>query len=196
VTERSPSPPDLEPLTRSQILIGMGCTAVFLMLASKLWMHWGSVALLPTVLSGEALGLGLGLGLAITGASSVIYRIWGAYRRNADYYLRLVLEPLAWSDLLWLGLLPGMSEELLFRGVMLPALGANWEAVVLSSICFGVLHLSSPKQWAYVIWAMIIGGVLGASALVTGNLFVPIVAHIFTNILSSVLWKWDERVPG
>ncbi len=181
-------------MTRSQILLGMGITAFFFLIASKVWLWWGDVALFPVALSWQALGWGIGLGVGITAASSVMYHIWGAYRSNADYYLKLVLEPLDWGDLVWLGLLPGMSEELLFRGVMLPAFGVNWEAVVLSSLCFGVLHLSSPKQWAYVTWATIIGGVLGVSALITGNLLVPIVAHIFTNYISSVIWKRGESV--
>jgi uncharacterized protein len=193
VIERSPSPPDPATLSRSQILIGMGLTAFFLLMASKLWLKLGAIALFPFSLSSHALLLGLGVGLGITAASAVMYRVWGNYRRNADEYLQLVLEPLVWTDLVWLGLLPGMSEELLFRGVMLPAFGVNWEAVVVSSICFGVLHLSNPKQWAYVLWATIIGGVLGTSALITGNLLVPITAHILTNIISSVFWKWRDR---
>ncbi|MGB6169607.1 MAG: hypothetical protein WBF52_18645 [Geitlerinemataceae cyanobacterium] len=35
---------------------------------------------------------------------------------------------------------------------------------------------------------------LGFSALVTGNLLVPIVAHIITNLASGFLWKMRERV--
>ena len=95
-------------------------------------------------------------------------------------------------DLLWLGLLPGLSEELLFRGVMLPALGFNHLAVIVSSICFGVLHLSGSGQWAYVFWATIVGVILGYSAFFSGNLLVPIVAHIVTNLVSSYLWKMQQ----
>ena len=174
----------------------MGVTAIVLLLAAKLWMHLGAIALLPMQWSGMAVLMGLGLGVFITLASSMIYRIWPAYRQSADYYLQLVLKPLIVPDLIWLGLLPGMSEELLFRGVMLPALGLNAEGLILSSLCFGVLHLSSPKQWAYVAWASVIGALLGASVLLTGNLLVPIVAHIATNLISSSLWKWNEHHPA
>lgn len=173
--------------------MAMGVTAIVLLLAAKLWMHLGSIALLPMQVSGRAVGLGIGLGVLITVASSGVYRLWPAYRQSADYYLHLVLKPLVLPDLIWLGLLPGLSEELLFRGVMLPALGLNAEGLLLSSLCFGVLHLSSPKQWAYVAWATIVGGLLGLSALVTGNLLVPIVAHICTNLIASGLWKWEDQ---
>ena len=116
-----------------------------------------------------------------------------AYRRSADYYLELVIKPLMWIDIIWLGLLPGLSEELLFRGVMLPALGLNLAAVFISSVLFGVLHLSGNGQWRYVVWATIIGFALGYCALITGNLVVPVVAHIITNLVSGSLWKIDHR---
>jgi membrane protease YdiL (CAAX protease family) len=187
-----PDRPEFEPLSRTQVLIAMGVTAVVLLLIAKLWTQFGSVPRLSLKWSALAVLQGLGLGGSITIASSIVYRLWAAYRQSADYYLQLILKPLILPDLIWLGLLPGLSEELLFRGVMLPALGLNLEGLIASSLCFGILHLSSPKQWAYVAWASIVGGLLGVSVLLTGNLLVPIVAHIATNLISSSIWKWGE----
>jgi membrane protease YdiL (CAAX protease family) len=85
-----------------------------------------------------------------------------------------------------------MSEELLFRGIMLPAFGLNAIGVMFSSVFFGVLHLSGREQWPYMLWAIFIGGVLGACALLTGNLLVPIVAHASANWISSSLWKFNR----
>lgn len=188
-----PDQPEIEPLTRTQVLIAMGVTALVLLFIAKLWLHLGSVTLLPLHGTAEALLLGLGIALGITVLSSLVYRLWPAYRQSADYYLQMVLKPLVLPDLIWLGLLPGMSEELLFRGVMLPAVGLNATGVVASSLLFGVLHLSGPQQWPYVVWATAVGLLLGFSALATGNLLVPIVAHIVTNLLSSYLWKLDHK---
>lgn len=188
-----PDQPEIEPLTRTQVLIAMGVTALVLLFIAKLWLHLGSVTLLPIHGTAEALLLGLGIALGITALSSIVYRLWPAYRQSADYYLQMVLKPLVLPDLIWLGLLPGMSEELLFRGVMLPAVGLNTTGVVASSLLFGILHLSGPQQWPYVVWATAVGLLLGFSALVTGNLLVPIVAHIVTNLLSSYLWKLDHK---
>lgn len=181
--------PNIQPLTRTQVLVTMGITAVVLWLIGKLWLEFGNFSLLPLSWTAMALPLGLGLGLTITAASSLIYRFWPAYRRSADFYLQFVLKPLLWPDLIWVGLLPGLSEELLFRGIMLPALGLNVAGVVVSSLCFGILHLSGFQHWPYVVWATIVGLLLGYSALATGNLLVPIVAHIFTNLVSSCFWK-------
>lgn len=184
--------PDIEPLTRSQLLVAMGVTAVILLVVAKIWIQLGSVSLLSIKFTGFDALLGLGIACFISGASSLIYRLWPAYRKSADLYLSLVLKPLLWPDLIWLGLLPGLSEELLFRGVMLPALGLDTSGLVVSSLCFGILHLSGWEQWPYAIWATVVGLLLGFSAIATGNLLVPIVAHILTNLLSSFLWKLDK----
>jgi hypothetical protein len=193
VAKPLPEHPEFEPLTRTQVLIAMGVTAVILLVVAKIWLRLSSVTLLPIQGSSEAIFLGLGIAMGITGASGLVYRLWPAYRQSADYYLQLVLKPLILPDIIWLGLLPGMSEELLFRGVMLPAVGLNATGLVATSLLFGVLHLSSPQQWPYVVWASVVGLLLGFSALATGNLLVPIVAHVATNLISSYLWKLGNR---
>ena len=189
----NPNNPELETLSRTQILVFMGITAVFLLAIAKIWQKLSAVQLLAVQFTTQALLLSLALAGGITLCSGIIYRLWPAYQRSADYYLELVIKPLMWTDIIWLGLLPGLSEELLFRGVMLPALGLNLAAVFISSILFGVLHLSGNGQWPYVVWATIIGFALGYCALVTGNLVVPVVAHIITNLVSGSLWKINHR---
>lgn len=190
MVEHSPKKnPEFESLTRTQVLVAMGSTATLLFIVAKLWLAWGKISMLPVHFTPLDLLWGLTVGIAITLASSVIYRVWPAYSRSADLYLKLVLTPLLWPDLLWLGLLPGLSEELLFRGVILAAFGLTPAGLVISSVCFGVLHFSGSQQWPYVIWATVVGLILGYSAIITGNLLVPIVAHIFTNLISGCLWK-------
>ena len=193
MSEQLPNNQELEPLTRTQILIAMGITAIVLMIIAKLWQYFGNIALLPMEFTPTALLWGILLGLGITGSSSIVYRLWPAYRVSADIYLELVIRPLIWPDLIWLGLLPGLSEELLFRGVMLPAFGLDNIALIASSLSFGILHLNGKEQWSYVVWATIVGMFLGYSALVTGNLLVPVIAHILTNFLSSFIWKIQHR---
>jgi uncharacterized protein len=193
VAEQLPENPEIEPLTRTQVLVAMGVTAIILLVIAKLWLQFGSVTLLPVKWSSSDLLKGLAIGLAITGGSTVVYRLWPGYRRSADVYLEVVLKPLFWPDLIWLGLLPGLSEELLFRGVMLSALGLNVTGLILSSFCFGILHLGGMQQWPYAVWATAVGLLLGYSVLDTGNLLVPIVAHVCTNLISSCVWKWENN---
>lgn len=197
MTVTQPHQPDpIQPLTRTQLLVAMGVTAILLWLVAKLWLHFGSVSLLPLSWSTTVLPVGIGLGLTITAASLLVYRVWDSYRRSADFYLEFVLKPLVLPDIIWVALLPGLSEELLFRGVMLPALGLNITGVVVSSLCFGILHLSGAEQWAYAVWATVVGLLLGYSAVATGNLLVPIVAHVFINLVSSCFWKLASSSGG
>jgi uncharacterized protein len=182
----------MQPTNRSQILLLLGVTAVVLLVVSQVWLRVSSVVMLKVLWKPDDLLLGAGLAIVITLASSLVYRIWGQYRESADYYLELILKPLILADLIWVGLLPGLSEELLFRGVMLPEFGLDWGGVVLSSLCFGALHMTNFQHWAYVVWASLIGMVFAWSALVTGNLLVPIVAHILTNLISAIIWKFRQ----
>jgi membrane protease YdiL (CAAX protease family) len=181
--------PDIEPLSRSQILIAMAVTAVILFGISKLWLYFGDLQLRPLVPTAMNLGFGIALGLGLTGLSAIVYAVWGIYRQSADFYLSMVLKPLSIPDMVWLGILPGLSEELLFRGVMLPAIGLDPIGILLSSLCFGVLHMTNAQQWPYAVWATAIGMLLGFTMVETGNLFVPIVAHITTNFISGLTWK-------
>jgi uncharacterized protein len=76
--------------------------------------------------------------------------------------------------------------------VMLPAIGLTAFGVLITSACFGVMHFSGSQHLSYVIWATVIGAVLGSGAIVTGSLLVPITAHITTNLISAYLWKWGK----
>ncbi|MEM1369014.1 MAG: CPBP family intramembrane glutamic endopeptidase [Cyanobacteria bacterium P01_H01_bin.15] len=181
--------PNLQILTRTQVLGIMGITAVVLLVIAKVWQRLDSVSLLPVFWNVNHLALALAIAAGVTLGSHLIYRFWPRYRESADAYLKMVLSPLAWPDLIWLGILPGMSEELLFRGVMLSALGLNVTALVISSVLFGILHMGSIQQWPYSFWAAIVGGALGYSAIITGNLMVPIVAHTLTNFVAGCIWK-------
>ncbi len=182
-------PSDFGPLTRTQVLIGIAITAIVMLAIAKGWQWTAQMPLLNWDFDREELMGGAFLGLGISAASLALYRLWPAYQTSADRYLSLVLEPLVWPDLVWLALLPGLSEELLFRGVMLPSLGLNLIGVVATAVCFGVLHMSGRDQWPYAVWATIVGGLLGLSALMTGNLMVPVVAHIVANLGSGIIWK-------
>jgi hypothetical protein len=182
--------PEIDSLSRTQILIAMAITAILLLVIARVWVQVDPTPQLPLHWRSGDFFRGLALAGVITGGSALLYQFWSTYRLAADTYLYLVLKPLFWPDVLWLGLLPGLSEELLFRGVMLPAFGANWMGLVISSCCFGILHMSGLQQWSYALWATLVGLMLGYSALATGNLLVPVTAHILTNLLASMAWKW------
>ena len=114
----------MQPTTnRSQILLLLGVTAIVLMVISQAWLRVSSVVMLKLTWNASHVLLGAGVAMSVSLASALVYRIWPSYRESANYYLDLILHPLVLPDLIWVGLLPGLSEELLFRGVMLPEIG-------------------------------------------------------------------------
>jgi uncharacterized protein len=186
---KSPSP-EMEYMSRFEVLSAIGVTSLILLVVAKFTLYVGKIRLPPVFFSWQHLLIGVGLGLAIILASKLVYHIWPAYQKSADFYLAQIIKPLLWPDLIWLGLLPGLTEELLFRGVMVGGLGYGILGILGAALCFGLLHMSSRKQWPYAIWAGTVGLLLGCGLIATDNLLVPIVAHIFCNLCSASVWKW------
>jgi membrane protease YdiL (CAAX protease family) len=84
-----------------------------------------------------------------------------------------------WPELLYLGLLAGVSEEILFRGFLQPWFEREWGwagGIVFSNLIFALVHWVTPL---YALLAGLTGAYLGVSLDITGerNLLVPILIH-------------------
>lgn len=188
--------PIMPSLTRSQVLICMAVSAVVMLVVAKTWAFLFGVSIVPLTWQPMHLVMGIGLGLLVTLLSTLIYEIWEDYRIAANTYLEMVLKPLELVDVIWLGVLPGMSEELLFRGVVLPSFGMDAVGLIVSSLIFGILHMASLRHWQYAAWAVVVGVGLGAVTIATNSLLPAVTTHIFTNSLSGLLWKLkQQRLP-
>ncbi|WP_287129245.1 CPBP family intramembrane glutamic endopeptidase [Candidatus Cyanaurora vandensis] len=171
-------------LTREQVLFTLATTALVLIVVAQTWSWLTGTASVPTWRWDiPALGMGVALGLGLNGLGLLTYYLWPGFQEATAAYLTLVLRPLRVGDILWLGLLPGLSEEFLFRGVALDSLG-----LVGSSLLFGGLHLLELRHWPYALWAAVVGFVLGLAMVGSGNLLVPVVAHIVNNWLAGLFW--------
>jgi membrane protease YdiL (CAAX protease family) len=91
--------------------------------------------------------------------------------------------------LLLLAVLPGVVEELIFRGVIFRTLRTSTPlvvAVAISSALFGLGHLSpdmAPVNVASVFLDTFVTGSLAALAYQrTGSLYAAILAHVFSNV--------------
>ena len=90
------------------------------------------------------------------------------------------------GELLMVSLLAGVGEELLFRGVLQPALAGPlgwWWALIVASLVFGLVHALSVS---YAVFATLMGVWLGVLWIASGNLLVPIVAHAAYDFLTLV----------
>ena len=93
-----------------------------------------------------------------------------------------------WTDLLILAAIAGVSEELLFRGVIQPWIEASWGitvGLIGSNIVFGLVHAVTPL---YAVLAALVGIYLGLSLDYSGerNLLIPIIIHGFYDFLAFV----------
>lgn len=90
-----------------------------------------------------------------------------------------------WTDLLILSTIAGISEELLFRGLLQPWLERSWgmpTGLIASSLLFGLVHAVTPL---YAVLATLISLYLGLSLDYMGNrnLLTPIIIHGFYDFL-------------
>lgn len=113
----------------------------------------------------------------------VSYRQSGGGLREIREFLVDKLGPLLDGcrtiDLLYLGLLAGVSEEFLFRGVLQPWLERDWGPIgglVFSNLIFALAHWVTPL---YGLLAGLTGTYLGLSLDVAGerNLAIPTIIH-------------------
>lgn len=136
----------------------------------------------------------LGFGVAGTVPLSLLFL--AAYRLPSDglrTIRRLLVERLGpfldacrWTDLLYLGLLAGVTEEILFRGLLQPLLESRWgwaAGLAGSNLLFALAHCATPL---YALLAGLTGVYLGLSLDFGGerNLLTPVAIHALYDFLA------------
>lgn len=130
------------------------------------------------------LALGGGVGLALAAVSIGIIALFGGYRITG------------WGSVAGAVAVAGtmcavaVSEEVVFRGVVLRLLRGRWGTVVAlagSAALFGLLHLINPgaSLWGALAVTIEAGLMLGAAYLLTGSLWLAIGLHFGWNVALS-----------
>lgn len=93
-----------------------------------------------------------------------------------------------WTDLFMLAAIAGVSEELLFRGVIQPWMESSWgmlAGLIGSNMIFGLVHAVTPL---YAVLAAFVGIYLGLSLDYGGerNLLTPVIIHGLYDFLAFV----------
>lgn len=91
-----------------------------------------------------------------------------------------------WADLFVLAAIAGISEEVLFRGVIQPWMESSWGIIaglIGSNILFGMVHAITPL---YFVLATVVGIYLGLALDIGGerNLLTPIIIHALYDFLA------------
>lgn len=128
--------------------------------------------------------------VALGQALDSIMAITGLGRHGAMVAIRRALESASGPDLfaavVVIGLLAGTAEEIFFRGYMQTMLGERWPAwvaVLVTSLCFGLLHL----EWRHAALAVALGLWLGFTTEACGSALPAVAAHVVNNTLFTVL---------
>lgn len=170
--------------TRAVVAYGsMSALAVTIALVLRdgpAWEHpspWLALKKPAAIALSAAFGLVLAA-IAIAGTRVVVARFEWGQRLHRD--LRPMARDLSLGHILLLAGLSSLGEELLFRGLLTPAIG-----VVMSAALFGLAHqIAGPSRWVWVGWAMVTGLGLGAVFAATGWLLGPLLAHAVMNAVN------------
>jgi membrane protease YdiL (CAAX protease family) len=135
---------------------------------------WLGVRGAPAVLL--SLGLGVMIAASTTFATRALVRRF-RWARALHRGLSPSVQGAGDSALAAVAIASAVGEELLFRGLLVPAVG-----VVASSVVFGALHqIRGQARWAWMTWAAVMGLLFGAVFAATGSLAGPLVAHVAIN---------------
>ena len=126
----------------------------------------------------------LGFVLLIEKCLGSMFECWGLEPNNVS----LPLDSVGWYflNLLILGVIPAICEELLFRGVVFQGLKEKFSPVAsifFSAFLFAIMHQSIQQ----LIYPFILGCVLAFVFEKTNNLTYPILIHMFNNFSTITL---------
>jgi len=116
---------------------------------------------------------------------------WNGMRAVRNFLVEKLgpfLSRYRWQELLYLGFLAGISEEILFRGLLQPWFEQNWGwigGIVFSNLVFALVHWVTPL---YAVLAGLTGVYLGIALDFGGerNLVVPILIHAIYDFLAFI----------
>ena len=179
------------------LLIALGGETALALLA----LVWIGLRRLPLELAPPLRGLAAGTVAAGAFALMNLYllrrapAVAGVRSIRRLYYevLKPLFADLRAFDVVLIGLVAGVGEELLFRGAIQPEIG-----VVPASLLFGAMHIGGGGTVVFGCWAALFGLALGWLAIGTGGLLAPVVAHAVydTVALAYIRWAPDEgRIP-
>ena len=104
-------------------------------------------------------------------------------------FFRIPLWPLS---LLIIAVLAPIAEELLFRGILLPALVRTqlgfWGAAVVSTLAWTLLHFT--YSIAGMMLVFLLGMIFSWLYARTGSLRVPIFAHMANNAIAALMLQF------
>ncbi len=104
----------------------------------------------------------------------------------------MMVESNFWLNLLFIAVIPALSEEFAFRGVFFHTLKKQglWFGVAASALFFGMMHLNF-NQFSYTF---VIGMLMALAVLATGSIWGGVLVHFTLNANSVLLMTGMEKL--
>ncbi|WP_372369145.1 type II CAAX prenyl endopeptidase Rce1 family protein [Candidatus Uabimicrobium sp. HlEnr_7] len=139
------------------------------------------------------IGLGISALIFALATKSIQDRILPIHNEQLIELLRSLLDgyPL-WMMIVVFAVLPGICEELFFRGLLLSSFKKKMSplaAVIWTALLFAIMHMDISR----FSFTFIMGIFLGIVLLRTKNILVPIFIHILCNSTTLTLGYYSER---
>ncbi|GMH31093.1 hypothetical protein Nepgr_032936 [Nepenthes gracilis] len=134
-----------------------------------------------------------GLVISVSLSRYLLLKTWPDFSESSEAANRQVLTSLQPFDYMIVAFLPGISEELLFRGALLPLFGLNWKSAMVVAAVFGGLHLGNGRKYSFAIWATLVGLAYGYATVLSSSVVVPMASHALNNLVGAFLWRYTSR---
>ena len=205
---------DISSLRYTQALQSIGIFVVPCLIGAALWsqhpMQWLRLTKMP---SWTSIGLTIALIICAIPFINLLHHYnqqitlpewlstveeWMKYNEeNANNILHQFLASTRYCDLFLnlfvMAFLPGLSEEILFRGTLQPLLGEQKNASIAiwcSAFLFSAIHM----QFYGFIPRLLMGAALGYMAVWSGSLWLPIIGHAINNAIAVVSYFICQRL--
>ncbi|XP_047161424.1 uncharacterized protein LOC124831473 [Vigna umbellata] len=132
----------------------------------------------------------------ISSCRYLLLKTWPNFAESSEAANKQVLSSLQPLDYIVVAFLPGISEELLFRGAILPLLGTNWNSIGIAALIFGILHLGNGRKYSFAIWATFVGLAYGYATILSSSVAVPMASHAVNNLIGGILWRYTSNTPN
>ncbi|EEC78916.1 uncharacterized protein [Oryza sativa Japonica Group] len=134
-----------------------------------------------------------GLVIIISSSRYILLQTWPDFRYSSETANRQILTSLETFDYIVVACLPGISEEVLFRGALMPIFGLNWISAFVTSAIFGILHLGNGRKYSFAIWATFVGVAYGLATIASSSIIVPMASHSINNIIGGLIWRFTNN---
>ena len=139
------------------------------------------------------IAIGVGGALAALMINGILHEtfkraIGKRYLASFQIYGQDVLDGMGWPAYIAAGLMAGMAEEPIFRGLLLPliedASGSAVVAILGAALIFAACHWFKARYWPFWFWAMWEGVLFGIITIYAGSIIPAMIAHFLHDVIA------------